>query len=89
MVVKDFTLLKPHYHVEGTGWQVEGDYWAHEYIIKDFDEVIMRISKHWLTWGDSYELDIPDDKNTILALCTAIAIDCMNADATRSSISSR
>jgi uncharacterized protein YxjI len=80
VVVKDLTLLKPHFRVEKTGWSVQGDFWEHAYEIRDGAETIMSLSKHWLSWGDSYELDIPDSKNALLALCTAIAIDCMNAD---------
>jgi uncharacterized protein YxjI len=86
-VVKELTLLKPSFHVENNGWTVKGDIWEHSYEIKYGEEVIMSLSKHWLTWGDSYELDIPDDKNVLLALCTAIAIDCMNADTKQSAYS--
>ena len=38
-------------------------------------EVIADISKKWLTWGDTYEVDIYDDKYTSEILGIVIAID--------------
>ena len=35
----------------------------------------MKLRKHWFTWGDSYELDIPDDHDALLALCIAVSVD--------------
>ena len=74
-IVKRFTLLKPKYELEGTGWRVEGDFWAHEYAVYDDNNMIMRLSKHWLSWGDSYELDIVDPKNEIMCLSIVLAVD--------------
>jgi uncharacterized protein YxjI len=87
-VVKEFTFFKPHYHLENTNWTMSGDFWAHEYEIADDNECVMRMSKHWFTWGDSYELDIPKAENELLALCVALAVDCMNADASNAAASS-
>jgi uncharacterized protein YxjI len=84
-LVKEFTLLTPRFRLENTDWSMGGDFWAHEYEIFDSSECIMRMSKHWFTWGDSYELDIPREENELLALCTALAVDCMNADANQTS----
>ena len=53
---------------------------AHEYSLEDYKGIVMSMSKHWFTWGDSYELDIVDPDNEVLCLCIALAIDCMNAD---------
>jgi uncharacterized protein YxjI len=80
-VVKEFTFFKPRFRIENTSWSVSGDFWAHEYEIANGNECIMRMSKHWFTWGDSYEFDIPRAENELLALCVALTIDCINADA--------
>ena len=37
----------------------------------------MTISKGWMTWGDSYELDIADPADEIVALAVVITIDCV------------
>jgi uncharacterized protein YxjI len=79
-LVKHFTFFKPRFSVENTNWAMDGNFWEHEYAINDGNEYVMRMSKSWFTWGDSYELDIPDERNELLALCIALAVDCMNAD---------
>jgi uncharacterized protein YxjI len=82
-VVKELTFLTPCFHVEGTNWRLKGDFFTHEYSITDDERIILRLSRHWFTFGDSYELDIPDDRDEILALAVALAIDCVNADQDR------
>jgi uncharacterized protein YxjI len=80
MLVKEFTILRPRFRLEGSKWSIEGDFFAHEYRISDGPETVMSMSKRWLTWGDTYEMDIPRLENELLALCIALTIDCMNAD---------
>ena len=84
-LVKEFTFGRPRFYLEGLPWRMEGNFWAHEYDLFDGRGVIMHISKHWFTWGDSYLLDIPDPRNELLCLCVALAVDCMQADAAQSS----
>jgi uncharacterized protein YxjI len=76
-VVKEITFFKQRYRLEGLAWHLDGDFWAHEYSLSDNDgRQVMRLSKKWFTWGDSYELDIADYDNELLCLCIALAVDC-------------
>ena len=77
-IVKKFTWFKSKYELEGTNWHVEGDFWDHEYTVFDGEQIIMKLSKHWFSWGDSYELDIADEKNAIICLSIVLAIDAAN-----------
>lgn len=80
-LVKEFSFFRPRFRLEGVPWRMEGDFWSHEYTLGDGQGTVMRISKQWFTWGDSYELDIPSPENELLCLCIALAMDCMQADA--------
>jgi uncharacterized protein YxjI len=80
-LVKEFTLLKPRFRLEGTTWTMAGDFLAHEYEVSDGRACVMRLSKRWFTWGDSYELDISKREDELLALCVVLAVDSMNDDA--------
>ncbi len=75
-IVKEFTIFKQSYRIDGLPWRVEGDFWEHEYSLFGRNREIMRMSRHWFTWGDSYELDITDPADELPALCVALAIDC-------------
>lgn len=76
-VVREFSLFKPYYVVEGLGWEVEGDFFAHTYRVTHQGETVVSMDKEWFTWGDCYCLHIADDVNPLVALATIIAIDCI------------
>lgn len=81
-IQKKFAFLSQQYALEGLPWHVEGDFWAHEYTMFDDNHEIMRLSKHWFTLGDSYELNISNDQDDLLCLCVALAIDAAMAQNT-------
>ena len=75
-VVKEFTFFRPRYTVEGAGWDVEGEFWSHDYTVYRDGAPIVSIQKEWFTWGDCYALDIRDPADEITALALVLAIDC-------------
>lgn len=74
-IVKKVTFFKPKYIVNGLGWDVDGDIFAHDYVITSGNRSIVSIHKQWMTWGDTFELDIDDNENEIVALSVVLAID--------------
>ena len=52
---------------------------AHDYEITQNGNPIVTIRKEWMTWGDSYELDIADPQNEIIALAVVLTIDAVMA----------
>ncbi|MBR5561836.1 MAG: LURP-one-related family protein [Clostridia bacterium] len=78
-IVKEFSVLRPRYSIEGLGWEINGDFWSHNYMITRNDNPIVTIRKEWMTWGDSYELDISDPRDEKVALAVVLTIDCVMA----------
>ena len=76
-VKKEFSFLFPRYSIEGLGWEIEGSFWEHEYQITQRGLPIVAISREWMTWGDSYELDIRNPADEIIALAVVLTIDCV------------
>ena len=76
-IKKEFSFLFPRYSIEGLGWEVDGSFMAHEYEITRDGYPIVSISKEWMTWGDSYELDIANPADEIIALAVVLTIDCV------------
>lgn len=74
---KAFSFLFPRYSIEGLGWDIEGHFMAHDYEITKNGRPIVSIRKEWMTWGDSYELDITDPADEIVALAVVLTIDCV------------
>lgn len=80
-IVKEFTFFGQTYTIEGLGWEVNGDFLAHDYEIVQNNRIIVTIHKEWMTWGDCYELDIADEGDEIVALSVVLAIDSVMAEA--------
>ena len=76
-VKKEFSFLTPRYSIEGLGWEIEGSLWEHDYQITQAGRPIVSIQKEWMTWGDSYELDIRNPGDEIVALAVVLTIDCV------------
>ena len=76
-IVKEFTFFFPRYSIAGLGWDIEGSFMAHDYQITQNGQPIVTISKEWMTWGDSYELDITDPRDEIVALAVVLTIDAV------------
>lgn len=76
-ITKEFTLFKPSYKVKGPGWTVDGDIWDHDYKIRKGLSAIVDVSKAWLSWGDTYKIDIHKDINPVMAIAVVLAIDCV------------
>lgn len=79
-IKREFSFLRPRFTVYGPDWDIEGNFWAHDYEISRNGRPIVTISKEWMTWGDSYELNIADPADEIMALAVVITIDCMQED---------
>ena len=86
-IKKEFTFLFPRYTIGGLGWEIEGSFLEHNYEITKNGCGIVSIRKEWMTWGDSYELDIADPADEILALAVVITIDCVTESRSGASVS--
>lgn len=78
-IVKEWTFLRPKYSIIGPGWEVDGNFWEHDYEVTGNGRPIVSIRKEWMTWGDTYELDVADPANEVMALAVVLAIDCVQA----------
>ena len=76
-IVKEFSFFTQKYTIEGLKWEVEGNFFGHNYVIKEKGLPIATIKKELFSWGDSYALEISDGVNEVLALSVVIAIDCV------------
>ena len=74
-IKKEISFLTPRYYVYGLDWNVDGEFFAHDYYISRNNEKIIEIHKEWFTFGDCYMMDINDDYDEVLALSVCLAID--------------
>ena len=74
-ISKKFTILKHKYIIDGPNWEVQGDMLGHDYSIIENGVPVAIIHKKWMSFGDSFEVDIPDETKEILAISVVLAID--------------
>lgn len=64
--------------VRGHIYEVEGNIFAHEFSVLDQGNPKVYITKKWLSWGDTYEIDIIDEDQIPIWLFLVIVIDQVN-----------
>lgn len=81
-VVRKITFFRPFYVIDGFGWKVEGDFFSHNYAIKDATgAIVATVAKRWLSWGDTYHIHTCDPADPTDVLAVVLAIDaCMEAE---------
>lgn len=77
--IRGLFRFRPTFEIEGPGWYVEGNLLGLEYTIYDGEATIATIQKKWMSWGDSYEIDIVDDLNELPVLAIVLGIDAAAA----------
>lgn len=83
-ITKKISMLKAKYVINGPGWEVKGSILDHDYTISENGEVLVRLHKVWLSCGSSFEVDINDKADPVLALAVVLAIDCVQEAKTAS-----
>lgn len=76
-IVKKISFFKPKYIVDGLGWDVQGNFFQHDYKIVENDREVVSIHKAWMSWGDTFEIDIDNNADEVQALAVVLAIDCV------------
>lgn len=79
-ISREFTFLKPKYHVDFRGWEVDGDFMGWNYVARRGDYEVLRVSKQLLSWSDTYAIHFTNPADEIPALLLVLAIDAVNCD---------
>ncbi len=75
-IVKNFTLFKHEYSIPGWNVKIHGDFFAHEYKVEQNGCEIAHMTKEWLSWGDTYSININNPADELIALASVLVVDC-------------
>lgn len=75
-IVKNFTIFRHEYVIPAWDIVIKGDFFAHEYEVFRNGRKIAHLSKEWLTWGDTYAINIGDPADELMALAAILVVDC-------------
>lgn len=79
-IKKEFSFFKARYTIDAEGIEVRGNWWDMDFEVLQDGKVVGSVSKRWLTWGDTYEMQILDETMEHLIIAIVVAIDCVKAD---------
>lgn len=76
-VKKEFTFFSNRFDIDSNmgNYEIEGDFFAHDFSIMKNGSTIAEVSKKWVSWGDSYEINIIEQENYAFILSLVIVID--------------
>ena len=80
---KLFTFLNCEFTVDVPGPDdliAKGSFLEHEYRFSRHGDTVAEVSKRWFTWTDTYGIDVHDDEDDLLVLCSAVVIDLVCHD---------
>lgn len=77
VVSQEFSFFKSKLVVESSygDFEINGDFMSMDYEITRNGLYFGSVHKKWLSWGDSYELDIPNNEDVAFFCALVIAID--------------
>jgi uncharacterized protein YxjI len=77
-ISKRISLLTDRLKIDVPGpgdLEVHGDIFHHEYAIDRRGREIARVSKRWISLVDSYGVEVDEEEDALLILCSAVVID--------------
>ena len=79
VINKHLTFLKARYSINANGLEINGDWWNMNFSINKLGRKIAQVHKKWISWGDTYEIQIIDEQYEELIVAIVTAIDCVKA----------
>ncbi|HSH35224.1 LURP-one-related/scramblase family protein [Schnuerera sp.] len=85
-IKKEFTFFKPKFQIESSygNFTVEGDVFHHDFNILKNGNPIAWINKKWVSFSDTYSVDILDEEDQPFILSIIIVLDQIFYDGNRS-----
>ena len=79
-ISREFSFLRPKYHVDFQNWEVDGDFMGWNYVaLRDGCEVL-RVEKDIVAWSDTYAIHYTNHADEVPGLLLVLAIDAVNHD---------
>ncbi|AFS71899.1 LURP-one-related/scramblase family protein [Exiguobacterium antarcticum] len=79
-IEKEFSLFKARYTIDAADIEIDGNWWDMNFQVKRQGEVVGSVEKKWLSFGDSYEIQVMDAAIETILIALVVAIDCVKAD---------
>lgn len=81
-VKKQFSLFSPSYEIYSKygSYEIKGSFTQHEFDILKDGNIVARISKRYISWSDTYSVDIDSSEDAGFILAILIILDQVHHD---------
>ena len=79
-ITRQFHLFRHKYRVDFRDWEVDGDFIGWDYVAHRGEYEVLRVTKRFFTWSDTYAIEYHNPADEIPALLLVLAIDAVNSD---------
>lgn len=76
-VKKEFTFFASRFNIDSDmgQYKIEGEVFSHEFAILKDNSIVGQVSKQWVSFSDTYGVDVNDDENQAFILALIIIVD--------------
>ncbi len=68
--------IKQKIDAPGFGWQVQGNFWEHDFTVVDLeDNIRMEVHRQWISIGEGYKVVIDREEDVIPGLALMVALE--------------
>ncbi|QBO34937.1 hypothetical protein EQG49_00005 [Periweissella cryptocerci] len=89
VISKRFSLFRPSYDIDAFGLTIQGNFWDMNFTVLRNGQQVAQVDQRWLSWGDTYEINVADESLELLIVSLTVAIDYVKqeeADTSNSSV---
>lgn len=79
MIQKAFTFFKTRFDIHAENIHIVGDIFDKFFEVHGSSGVIAYVEEKWFTWGDTYTIDVADERYEALVISLVVAIDFAKA----------
>lgn len=75
-IVKNIRFIKHEYTIDEWNIKIKGDFIGHNYFVERNGTIIATMTKEYLSWGDTYSIDVYNPADELIALSAVLVVDC-------------
>ncbi|PXW87333.1 uncharacterized protein YxjI [Streptohalobacillus salinus] len=74
-IQKAFTFFKTRFDIRAENISINGDFLDKYFEVQAKGDVVAYVEEKWLTWGDTYKMEIIDPRFEALVVALVVAVD--------------
>lgn len=79
-ITKRLSFFRPKYDIDAFGLTIQGNFWDMNFSVWRNGQQVAQVDQQWLSWGDTYAIDVADESLELLIVSLTVAIDYVKSE---------